>query len=238
MNTNNSKSKKRHLNQIYASDVPQNTKKKMKLNVDNNTEKETICKTVDLINAALIERNLTMYMELSNNINEMITKHVSLAGEMRKLQLVRSYLIKEIHEKKSKQKKQKYYPISSNTKDIYNKILFIGRSILTHRDPWPCHFQSELENIMEKEIHDKQFKDQFWDMYYNNRNNPYAAFDETIWSLSTNTKSLSENDIKIMKKFRDYFLECLTKYTMIIGTKRSKQELKRVKKWFDRCEIF
>eukprot|EP01084_Bolivina_argentea_P045609 83959_1 len=175
-----------------------------------------------------------------------VKKHIKYAVQLEKLMNIRTHLIAEIHDKKSIKKRNNkqgtFHPIGKLTKKIYEHILFTGKKAVGDRDCFPCHYQSQMEDIMFKELKspDDIQQDLLNNIYYNPQKftNQYPLFDLDRYSLSNDTKILTKNDLKIFQRYSKLYLAYLKKFTNFCGTKRSQKELQRVKRQFSHVYTF
>lgn len=188
--------------------------------------------------------NDIFYKDLDSTNKKIVTKHLKIAGEIKMLWDINSWLISQIHERKSICKKRsmknvnidniyqilnssgnKYEPIDSITKHYYNKYLYKGKEELASNDTFTGSFRMYLEEVLTRELITKRFN--YIAVYSWGGEFPdelkYSDFDKNEWILSEGLQ-MSPNDIQIMKKYRKFFLMFVDKCVNILYNYFEKDE--------------
>jgi hypothetical protein len=178
------------------------------------------------------------YDDLDNLNKIIVNRHLRMAGSLKMWEDITTWLIKEIHNKKSMIIRKKYMPTDSITKYYYDKYLFKGGKQLSSFDVFPSTFQSSLEQVLIREL---STKFNFPVVYYRHKDKPnelkYSDFDKNEWQLSEGFE-MNSNDICVMEKYKEEFIKFLDSCVSLIetfnNTGRSIYEHNRVKKERDR----
>jgi hypothetical protein len=148
------------------------------------------------------------YKSLSEGDQALVEKHLRLAGEISKWLKIRRFLGDQIHQKKCKKRGQKFKITDPLVKSYYEKIVFTGRKSILSSDPFPCEFKGNLEDLLAIDLSDRNFP--FQDVYYNLEDRTddlkFCKFKPEEWFLSE-SQTMSNQDIIVMTKFRDDFLD-------------------------------
>lgn len=155
---------------------------------------------------------------LNTKARTIVDHHLKLAGELHMWDGINSWLIDQIHEKKSKTGKGGYVPQNALTRKYYLRYLFRGLQGITSLDyPYPTLYKSALEDIMYRELGKPTFDATL--VYYDHESKPddlkYDGFDKEQWLLSEGFE-MSPEDIKVMERYKEGFLEFLDKCEKIL----------------------
>ena len=84
---------------------------------------------------------------LTTNEKDLLRKHCELAGHMRRIRHLRTFLVNEIHDKRAVLKRKKY-KINAELEKPYGKILFGGKKRINGFDTFPCAYQGTLDSLV------------------------------------------------------------------------------------------
>ena len=84
---------------------------------------------------------------LTPNEKDLLRKHCELAGHMRRIRHLRTFLVNEIHDKRAVLKRKKY-KINAELEKPYGKILFGGKKRINGFDTFPCAYQGTLDSLV------------------------------------------------------------------------------------------
>lgn len=142
-----------------------------------------------------------LYEDLDPINREIVTKHLKISGEIKMWDNIKSWLIDQIHHKKSVIIKGKYIPTDKITSHYYNK------KQLTSFDKFPSAFQCYLEELLVDELKTTNFN--FIAVYYGHDSKPdelkYSDFDKNEWILSEGLQ-MTLDDVTIMEKYKRNFI--------------------------------
>lgn len=145
-----------------------------------------------------------IYQDLDSFNKEIVTKYYKISGQINIWREINTFLIEQIHHKKSLYRRGKYSPQDRITKHYYDYYLFRGQKQLTDLDDYPCPFESYLENLLIYELTTKRFN--YLHVYYHTQENPLVfIFNKDEWILSEGVE-MTPNDIIIMEKLKSRFL--------------------------------
>ena len=153
----------------------------------------------------------------------LLRKHCVLAGSIHRMCELRSFLTKEIHEKRSVFKRTRY-KIEPRLESAYGKILFSGRKLRTGFDRFPCHYKGTLDDLLFYDIRSTNIEQamsaafpSLTCFYYSSKYplrelQDARLFDRTEWSLGD-----PENDIATLERFRDEFIRFMESVEAELG---------------------
>lgn len=148
------------------------------------------------------------YKDLDSVNKDIITKHLKIAGQIQMWWDINSWLIDQIHHKKSVKKRVKYIPSSEDTRYYYENYLYKGRNNISSIDIFPCSFSSYLEDVLVKELKTKNFN--YMSVYYSHDDKPeelkFSDFDKNEWLLSEET-GMTKNDTFVMERYKTFFID-------------------------------
>lgn len=176
---------------------------------------------------------------LSDSERAAIRKHCRLSGSIVRILDIRTFLIEQIHEKRSVFKRRLFKIHDPKLQLLYGKILFGGEKHLTSYSSFPCCFRSYLENVLFQEVPDAKDRGASRELgfnmtavYYNTQNvrveemHTAKKFDTAEWEL-TDEKS----DRDTLLRFRDEFLGLMQSLTDIVEENwRPMEEVNKLKK--------
>ena len=181
---------------------------------------------------------------------QIITKHFVICEKIMRMNEIPRYLIKQIHQKKAVMIDWQFYPIGPLAKMIYNTILYREEKLDPDRNVFPAWTTSDYENLMRLELSTATNENagseltQVYSRRYRLNCGSYSEFDKEAYSLSSETKYLTQGDLEIIHKYATEFIAFLKKWkreTKKIGSGFAANELKRIKKrfdWFLKLPIF
>lgn len=177
--------------------------------------------------------------KLNEKDRAIVDRHLKLAGELNMWMEINSWLIDQIHDKKSKMGKGGYVPPNALTRKYYAKYLYRGQNGISSLDTFPSLYKSALEDIMYRELGKPTFDGTV--IYYGHDNKPddlkFDHFDKNEWSLSEGFE-MNEADMAVMEKYKREFLEFLDKCVGILlpfaMEKRNKYKYTEAKKEYMR----
>lgn len=150
--------------------------------------------------------------ELTNEHREIALKHLKLSGKLELLGKLRSFLIKEVHDKKSVKKRIKYKIQDPLVEHYYNHYLFHGtEEICSFTESVYTKFASYLEELFRVETRrfEQRNKFNYTELYYNHYKKPdelkFDDFDEEEWVLDAQIE-LSERDVQIFNNFKELYI--------------------------------
>ena len=158
----------------------------------------------------------------------LLRKHCVLAGSIHRMCELRSFLTKEIHEKRSVFKRTRY-KVEPRLESAYSKILFSGRKLRTGFDRFPCHYKGTLDDLLFYDIRSTNIEQamsaafpSLTCFYYSSKYplrelQDAREFDKAEWSLGD-----PENDIATLERFRDEFIRFMLalerrRYVLVAG---------------------
>ena len=99
---------------------------------------------------------------------------------------INSWLIDQVHKKKSINKRGKYILTDDSMKYYYDSYLYKDKNQLSSMDTFPSKFKAYLEDLLVKDLTTKRFN--YIEVYYRHEEKPnklrYDDFDKNEWSLS------------------------------------------------------
>jgi len=151
---------------------------------------------------------------LTPNEKDLLRKHCDLSGHMRRIRHLRTFLIDEIHNKRSVLKRNKY-KINPELETPYGRILFGGKKHLHWFSTFPCAYQGTLDSLIFRDFRHTGIENlllnsdpviMLTSFYYHsslpiNEFQLAAKFDESEWALND-----PANDLNILHRFRDEFI--------------------------------
>jgi hypothetical protein len=156
------------------------------------------------------------YTQLSVDDKQVVDAHLGYAGQLQMWQDVRTFLIDEFHRKKSRPGSN--VPADPHALQVYSQCFFFNQEIVTSLDPFPCQFESELENVMLREFRPSP-RFHFPAIYYNHQSKPAALkldqFDKDAWVLDRGA-ALTANDRRVLAAYRKGLVGCLTQYATLV----------------------
>jgi len=161
-----------------------------------------------------------------------VAKHLRLAKTMRQLLKWRSHLIHQMHEFKSKPRKQgqRYKMNTRADKWVYDVQLFLGLPRLTSLDTYPCEFRHQLEKVMWKEvgIHVVDtWSTEDMGLYYDYKENldrwTDAILLEGCPQLDESSSTLTTGDLQIIKDFNSRCLEFVNEAIALVDQVKAAQ---------------
>ena len=147
-----------------------------------------------------------------------IRKHCAFSGRIERTYNIRSFLIKEVHQKRGNQDDNGHYRLEDpNLNEQYNTILYGGQEEPSDFSPYPSVFKSKLEDYLLRSV--KRERDvalgfSLCNVYYNPTNTPLEElqaamlFDTAEWELSE-----PANDQATLLRFRDEFISVMQQLT-------------------------
>ena len=153
----------------------------------------------------------------------LLRKHCVLAGSIHRMCELRSFLTKEIHEKRSVFKRTRY-KVEPRLESAYSKILFSGRKLRTGFDRFPCHYKGTLDDLLFYDIRSTNIEQamsaafpSLTCFYYSSKYplrelQDSREFDKAEWSLGD-----PENDIATLERFRDEFIRFMESVEAELG---------------------
>lgn len=152
------------------------------------------------------------YEKLDPVNKEIVNRHFRLAGEIHMWCEITSWLIRQFHHKKAKNRGPQYIVTDNTTKYYYDNYIYKGEEQLTSMDTFPASFQAYLENVLLKEIKTNKFN--YVAVYFNHHHKPdalkYSEFNKDDWLLSEGLQ-MSPSDIEVMEKYKKNFINFLDK---------------------------
>ena len=143
---------------------------------------------------------------LNNDDKENVIKHLKISGEIHMWYNINSWLIDQVHNKKSIMKRTNYTIPDKVTNYYYHKYLFKGKKSIGTLSVFPSHFQSGLENVLYKSLYNKKFD--FISVYYGHCNVPeelqFDSFNKNEWVLSEGFE-MTYDDAILMEKYKVEF---------------------------------
>jgi hypothetical protein len=151
---------------------------------------------------------------LTPNEKDLLHKHCELAGQMRRIRHLRTFLVNEIHDKRAVLKRNKY-KINSELETPYGKILFGGKKRINGFDTFPCAYQGTLDSLVFRDFRNTAIEKLLLSAdpticltrFYYDTSFPIqefqsaAKFDDSEWALND-----PSNDLNILHRFRDEFI--------------------------------
>lgn len=147
------------------------------------------------------------YTRLNNADRAIIDKHLAFSDKLDKWDETRAHLIDEFHHKKFSVNKRSFKAKDEETGAVYTRF-FLGRTKISSFDVFPCTFQSELEELLFKEIgHRSNEPINLISIYYGSEKERVrkTQLDKSEWVLDE-CDALSENDKEVLNRFREGFL--------------------------------
>ena len=160
--------------------------------------------------------DLNSIVELTDIERNSIREHCALSGLINRMIGIRSFLIKEIHEKRADFKRNtgRYKIRDPATCRLYTAILYGGKRGMSSLASFPCNFRGNLDGRLLKSIdikRDPVLGFSLCNVYYNPEHVPLedlhtaSQFDETEWTLNHPT-----GDCDILLRFRHEFTDALS----------------------------
>jgi len=161
--------------------------------------------------------DLNAVIGLTDAENSAIREHCVLSGLITRMQDIRSFLIKEVHEKRSillKNGRFRLRDSKSELNRLYSKVLFGGKKQLcSYMDEFPSGFRCYLDDILLKSVkreRDPALGFSICDVYYNTKRlqleelQTALMFDKSEWELND-----PSDDRATLHRFRDEFIEAM-----------------------------
>lgn len=175
------------------------------------------------------QRHNDLYLDELDNFNKkVVLKHLKISGQIQMWIKIRNSLLKQIREKKSKQKGNKFMSYTKLTKHYYKNYLFMKD--FNNLSIFKCY----MENSMIKEMSTDKMN--YVPIYYGHEYKPeefkYDKYEKNEWKLSSR-KGMSNNDKQIMEKYKIGIIKFLRECIKIMQ-KNKIQEAKRCEKFYDK----
>jgi hypothetical protein len=175
------------------------------------------------------------YEQLADNLKPILDVHLRLAGGIEMWCNIRSFLIDQMHQKKSSLIRKRYKITDPITNLYYSKYLFEGKRKISSLDIFPCSYKSVLEDVIAAQM---PWEFRVTSIYYNHMNKPdrfrYSDFDESEWSLSIGD-TMSPNDIEVMQRYKTGLVQFLDLcLNVVLQSPRSKSDHGRLKRYRDK----
>ena len=163
---------------------------------------------------------------LAPNEKDLLRKHCELAGHMRRIRHLRTFLTNEIHNKRAVLKRNKY-KINSELEKPYGQILFGGRKRLNEMfNTFPCAYQGTLDSLLFRDFKHTAIEDlllkadpaiTLTSFYYDSsfpikEFQSAAKFDDSEWALND-----PSNDLKTLHRFRDEFIAFMRRVEAVLA---------------------
>ena len=141
----------------------------------------------------------------------LIRKHCALSGVIVRSVSIRSFLIKQIHKKRSNFKGGRFTPRDPKINKLYSKVLFGGKKVLSSfDDSFPSKFKCCLDDHLLRSVKhelDPVLGFSLCDVYYNPERVPVEEL-QTGMHFNTAEWELSDlgSDQATLLRFRDEFI--------------------------------
>jgi hypothetical protein len=159
--------------------------------------------------------DLDAVQSLTNSERDAIRKHCQLSGSILRILAIQSFLVEQVHEKRSVFKKGKFKPNNPEIDKLYSSILFGGRRRVTSFSTFPSSFRCYLDDLLLRDVKESQENKanigfRMIDVYYTTTRvtlqemQKAKAFVTAEWELME-----PADDRAVIIRYRDEFIELM-----------------------------